>query len=692
MKYRWIWMGGIVMLLFALALVRAPYLKDALYSWLESEGFRVMLGTQVSKAMKMDGEFGPLQVQGWEASTPEYRATGWPGEAIGSLEAEGVRGTFNPWAIFRRVWEIKRIDVERGTFALRLPQDELKRQTVLGKKPWYAWLMPTRFYCGWIECPKAQVIFPFQGKQGRLRDVHLGATMVGRDFKYFIYDGILEFPLLPDLKIEQLRMLITREVMDIEYASLSGLNGDRAGAEIQARVGMREDKSIRAKVSVKNMPFGQVMPEVVKARLRGRVSGKLNWNTDPTGKEITSDGELRVSETVLQDWVWLDELARLHNNLELKKFDIDEGMLKYQIRDQRFMAKELDLHVRNKVRLKGSLEYAWGEGRGKADLSFDEVPVQAWLPEEFKVRVAGDMKGWLKWEGLLEDWKGSQASGMVNMDGTRVRYPFSSIAVLKKAGLRFPEEVDLRRAQVDFSYGERQFKATRFEFDAGAAGHLLGKAEWTVDDRLTAAADFQLSEVQRWLPKEWAEKVKGDLSGNLAWTSKGWKWQDARGKGTFQLAKAQLSGMEFQQQLQRFLKKEGFERLDFKRAELDWEAVEGGLKISRLDFFVPSRGGVRGQAFIGQDKKVRGKIQVGLRQEDLTWLPEATTRVFKNYDQGLYWATVTLSGTTEKPQHDLTKQIMAVLSRHPFALMGLAWRGLSWWLGDALGTYGASKE
>lgn len=665
----------------------SPLAKDALDKWLQSEGFQNMLSHQVSKAIKVDGEFGTLKIDGWQATTPEYRSTGWPGEAIGSINADGIVGKFNPWAVLRRVWEVERIDIERGSFALRLPQDELKRQIIKGKKPWYAWLMPDRFYCGWIECKRAEVIFPFQGQKGKLKDVHLGATMIGRDFKYFIYDGVLEFPLLPDLKVQELKMLITREKMEIDYADLVGMNGDRAWAQIHARVGMREDKSTQAKVVLHSMPFTRTLPEVLKERLTGRVTGKLNWNTDKTGKNITSDGIIELEETVLQDWTLLNEMARLHNNPELKKFSVESGKIVFEIKDHQFKAKDLDLQIWNKVRIRGTADYNWVAGQAEVDFKFDQVPIEAWLPQPLKARFDAGMNGTLKWRGQIEDWKDSQAVGTLNADGARVRSPFSSIQAFKKAGVRFPDAVLLNKAQLDFDYKDRTFRATRINIDAADAGSFTGTAQWSLDNEFNTDSEFKVKNIHYWIPLKWAKHVQGDVQGVIKWSAKEWKWETSRGDGILRIKQGKLLGLDFQKALARFFKKDIFNTLSFERSQMEWKMSERGLALNGIDFLVPKLMGVRGNIFLTKEKKLSGKLKVGLAETDLLWLPEAKTAVFKESHEGLHWASVTIGGTLSKPKQDLSQQIMKVLSRHPLTLLSLGFRGLSWWLGDFLGTY-----
>ena len=58
-------------------------------------------------------------------------------------------------------------------------------------------------------------------------------------------------------------------------------------------------------------------------------------------------------------------------------------------------------------------------------------------------------------------------------------------------------------------------------------------------------------------------------------------------------------------------------------------------------------------------------------------------------EEGLRWAHVTVSGTLKKPKQDLSRQLMAQLGSHPFAVIGLGGRVVSWMVGN---WFGAGEE
>ncbi len=69
------------------------------------------------------------------------------------------------------------------------------------------------------------------------------------------------FPYLPDLHIDKLRVFVTRPMVTIEDAELSGVDPkDPVRMSLQAQLGQREDKTIKAIIDVTQMPIEQMLP------------------------------------------------------------------------------------------------------------------------------------------------------------------------------------------------------------------------------------------------------------------------------------------------------------------------------------------------------------------------------------------------------------------------------------------------
>lgn len=660
----------------------------ALHGWAEGEGFRLMLSHEVSKSMKLHGEFDPpMKLDKWTLTTPHYLGTGWPGEAIGSLEAEDVKGVFDPWAVLKGVWQVKRIDIGKGRFVLREPNDAEKLHPAKKAPPWYAFIMPSRFYCEWIETPSADVEFVFGGKKGGLRNVHLAATMIARDFRYFVDGGTAVLPYMPELGVDWLVMYITREKADIEQAYLRGLNGDPARVELNARLGMRADKSIRADVKVSQLPLQFSLPPEMSDLLSGRLTGSVLWNTDISGKSSVAEGKLQLTETRLKAWPWLAELSRLHNNPDLLVYDFTDATCNFHYENDRFEVTDLSLNALGKLRARGRAAYDWKSKHGELDVDIDDIPIAAWLPEEFKPRVEADLRGHVKWKGSVKQLEDSKAEGNLILDDTEIRNPVRLRKILGTHSLRVPDYIRFEKARLDFTYAEQLLFVHHIQLESNDLVDFHGSATWTHQNYLQLNLAFDFKRINAWLPQKLERHLTGDLSGRVDWSCENGKMVLGNGSGYLQLKDSALTDFKLQQTLCRFLKTEDYRKLPLTQARVDWTQYQSNFSLRTIDILSPGKLGVRGNVTIARDEKLSGVVKVGLPASSLTWLPEAQTAVFTEKRDGLHWATIKLSGTLKKPQHDFTSQIMRVLERHPIALLELAMRGLSWWLGDALGTY-----
>lgn len=665
--------------------------RPALDRWTASPEFQEMLSREVSKSMKVDGRFGPLKVTGMEADTPSYTSEGWPGEAIGSLNAEGIHGVFNPWAILRRVWQVDRITLERGSFALRMPDDSLKRPANKGRKPWYAIFMPTRFYCPEIICPSARVEFPFQGKTGRLLDLNLKARMIGQDFEYFADAGRFDFPLFPEMNVDELNLFITREQVDIRRVRLSAPGGDPGRMNLSGRLGMREDKSIRAKVEVTDFPFGRALPSEWFERLDGRLTGKLAWETDASGLKTASDGIVKLRDVEVRGWGWLENLALVHDNPDLKLLKVPQARCSFAFDGTAFHVRKLEATVGDLVSFRGEADYDSKDLQTRANLTLDSFDLKSWLPSDFKHRVDARGNGDVFWKGTWKDPLQSTAVGKIFIPACSYRFRPVFLTALKRYGVELPETMELDGFNLHFSQAGPRFDITHLGVTSHRGLSLKGYGHWVADQSWETNLEVAGLDAGMWKPKGGSGRVQGRVALKGQWISTKPQLREGRGTATLRVENARMTDFQFQKSLARFLKTDEVRDLRFRDFELSGEGDIRSVLIRNVRMYSPGKLGLEGSIQTGADGSLSGTVWLGLPAQWLEWLPEAQTTVFPRKKEGLCWARVRISGTTAKMEQDLGSQIMRALRRHPLALIGLGFRAASWWLGDALGTYDGDK-
>jgi hypothetical protein len=116
-------------------------------------------------------------------------------------------------------------------------------------------------------------------------------------------------------------------------------------------------------------------------------------------------------------------------------------------------------------------------------------------------------------------------------------------------------------------------------------------------------------------------------------------------------------------------------------AEVDWQSP----KVEVRNIAVEDKGKFRIEGSLSiQEKSLGGALRLGVAREYLEWLPNAE-EVFPNEKAGYLWTTVHLSGTTDKPEQDLSPRIVDALKESPGAFLGLVFRQFGEWLKEAFG-------
>ena len=112
----------------------------------------------------------------------------------------------------------------------------------------------------------------------------------------------------------------------------------------------------------------------------------------------------------------------------------------------------------------------------------------------------------------------------------------------------------------------------------------------------------------------------------------------------------------------------------------DVKLDQGAISLENLQ--VESKGIFRlsGSIHRAKDKTLSGELELGLAEPYLRWLPSLETDVFTRRDGPYLLTTIHLSGTSDKPQQDLSPRITAELEKHPFTALKVFFNSSSAWL------------
>jgi len=381
------------------------FLPPLLSAWVAGPAFHRMISQAVSHALKVDGNFGALSLgENLAVTTEGYTSQGWPGQAIGALNTTKATGWFNPWAVFRGKWQIDLIRVDRADFALRNPDDALKKDDpVTGPKPWYALLMPREFFCQWIECPDMQIELPLGTAKVRGTNLEVNAMMIGRNFKYFGKNGMINFPKYPSLAVDAFEVYVTREMIEIGYVYLREPSSARSNLELSGRLGQHADRSIKAKAVLTALDLPPFLPAEVAGIFSGKLSGQATYETDTSGANPLGAGCLSVEGARLHDWKYLDRLAERAGNPALRTLDFRQVSLDYAIAGDVITLKNLAINGVEQLDVKGEGTWNIKSSAASASITARRIPLGACLPASLAGGLRGELSGQADWS-----WKGTR--------------------------------------------------------------------------------------------------------------------------------------------------------------------------------------------------------------------------------------------------------------------------------------------
>jgi hypothetical protein len=395
------------------------YLAPIVGEWIAGPAFNRMISQAVSHALKVDGKFGPMSLgPDLHVTTTGFESNGWPGQAIGALNTKQATAKFSPWAVLRGCWQIDLINIAQADFRIVTPNDALKKSDPQpGPKPWYASLMPQQFFCRWIECPDMQVELPFGNKFVRGENLHVGAMMIGKNFKYFGRNGTLHYPEYSPMAVDAMQVYVTREIIDIGYLYLREPHSPHSNLNLAARLGQHADRSIKARAEAEQLNSQPFLPEHIAAILHGKLSGHVTYETDASGGNASGSGSISLHDAGLHNWEYLDHIAQRSGNPDFRQMNFEQVTLNYSMAGNFVTVDNLTIKGQQHLDVEGRGSWNLATSAATASVALRRVPVGACLPLKIAGSMRGELSGHANWS-----WHGTKlgsgiGGGELNVTG-----------------------------------------------------------------------------------------------------------------------------------------------------------------------------------------------------------------------------------------------------------------------------------
>ena len=105
------------------------------------------------------------------------------------------------------------------------------------------------------------------------------------------------------------------------------------------------------------------------------------------------------------------------------------------------------------------------------------------------------------------------------------------------------------------------------------------------------------------------------------------------------------------------------------QADVRWDA--GAISIENIEAECDGVFRLTGTITIAADKALGGQVEFGLTDPYLHWLPTARTSIFTRDEGPYHFTTIHFSGTTQKPQQDLSARVEHEVGKSPLLALKL---------------------
>ena len=189
------------------------------------------------------------------------------------------------------------------------------------------------------------------------------------------------------------------------------------------------------------------------------------------------------------------------------------------------------------------------------------------------------------------------------------------------------------------------------------SGIIDAEGEWNqIEESWDASAVLRDMDCAEVMKEDWLKKLSGTLHATVR----------ARGNaslglqelsGSAKIDKAVLTSLPILSKLNVFTQTKKFTQIEFDQCSSNFRSDGKSWNLSDIVLSSNSLGRVEGSVRIDADKRLSGRLHVGLLPGILTMLP-GVKQVFTTEKDGYLWANMNLSGTLDHPQEDLSIRLV----------------------------------
>lgn len=334
------------------ALVVVGFIGSSIWlrSYLRSDAFRQLINQKTNHALSADGEFMPLHWSGFSVYSDGYAARGRAGSPLVELRADQVRAEVRLRGVFRRIYRIESLDVQR----LRLKLGAAARTEPglsVAKQKSGSDSSPVRLQRASVN--ELHLVWDEGGPhEGSLQKIRLAIAPEGNAWDIQGTGGTLRQRGWPDLAVESLTLRYQHPRL---FVPEGRFKPDAEGAlTVSGEIAFDGPPRLDLQVKSHNVNITPLLPEDWRARLHGKLGGsaKVEGPLDDADS-IRANGTVSLSSGRLEALPVLDRIAAFTRTEQFRQFALQAASADFTWEKGRLQVTNLIMESQGLLRIEG---------------------------------------------------------------------------------------------------------------------------------------------------------------------------------------------------------------------------------------------------------------------------------------------------------------------------------------------------
>jgi hypothetical protein len=352
-------LGKVLIGLGALLLLAVGLAYMGLRAYLHSDGFRKFLSAQLSKVVKIQGDFAPFNWDGMAVETQRFEGTGQT--LISDLFAERISTEVGFGGVSRGVWEVKSTRINRLQLSLNLvPGDstavvipELPKPKKPTKKQQPGWV-PKKVELESLEIGDlgVQLITSKGLASAKGMSVYVLPTTGQNAYKAEVTGGkvTVPFTMVPEMEIERIEVSYRSGSMFVNQAEVSGWENGRIEASGESNF---TNKIHAYQGKLDGITCNELLNENWARRLTGDVSSTFQFTKRENYQKVS--GDLVIQNGTLTALPVLDALAAYADTRRFRMLQLSDAKTSWEYVNGEIILSNLVIGSEGLIRLEGRL-------------------------------------------------------------------------------------------------------------------------------------------------------------------------------------------------------------------------------------------------------------------------------------------------------------------------------------------------